>query len=136
MKDRVFIDTNVLVYYFQVKDEPRKKIARQFINDHFENIVISAQVLGELFNVLKKSDNKSNKVLEIIRKCLADFEVISIEPDIVSQTLNIHQKYKYSYYDSQIISAALHSNCNILYTEDLQHNQLIENKLKVINPFK
>ncbi len=91
MKDKIFIDTNILVYYFQVKNESRKIIARQFINDHFKNIVISTQVLGELFNVLKKSGNTSKKIAEIIRKCQTDFEVISIEHDIVSQTLNIHQ---------------------------------------------
>ena len=32
--------------------------------------------------------------------------------------------------------SALISNCAILYTEDLQHNQMIESKLKILNPFK
>ena len=34
------------------------------------------------------------------------------------------------------ISAALYSDCTILYTEDLQHNQLIKNSLRIINPFE
>ena len=37
--------------------------------------------------------------------------------------------------DSLMISSALLNNCNILYSEDLQHNQLIENQLQIINPF-
>ena len=28
------------------------------------------------------------------------------------------------------------ANCKILYTEDLHHNQLIENKLRILTPFK
>ncbi|OQX72964.1 MAG: hypothetical protein B6D61_13085 [Bacteroidetes bacterium 4484_249] len=136
MKDKVFIDTNVLVYYFQKKDEPKKIIARRLINDYIDNIVISTQILGELFNVLKKSGNTSKKSTEIIKECLVSFEVISIEPYIVSQALYIHERYEYSYYDSQVIFAALYSYCKILYTEDLHHNQLIEKKLRIINPFK
>ncbi len=136
MSGRVFFDTNVLVYYFQLKNEPKKIIARQFINDYFENIIISTQVLGELFNVLVRSGSTSKKASDIIYKCIKDFEIISINPYLVSQSLSIHNKYKYSYYDSQIIVAALHSKCEILFTEDLQHNQLIENKLRIINPFK
>jgi predicted nucleic acid-binding protein len=41
-----------------------------------------------------------------------------------------------SYWDSLIISSALESGCKILYTEDMHHNQIIEGKLKIINPFK
>ena len=41
----------------------------------------------------------------------------------------------FSYWDSMITAAALKSGCNILYSEDLQHEQLMENQLKIINPF-
>jgi predicted nucleic acid-binding protein len=43
---------------------------------------------------------------------------------------------KYSYWDSLIIASALKNNCSICYSEDMQHGQLIEDRLKVINPFK
>ena len=47
----------------------------------------------------------------------------------------IRSKYKYSYYDSLIIATALESKCKILYSEDMHHGQIIENSLKIINPF-
>jgi predicted nucleic acid-binding protein len=47
----------------------------------------------------------------------------------------IAEKYRYSFYDSLIISAALSSGCKILFSEDLHHGQLIEGKLKIVNPF-
>ena len=49
---------------------------------------------------------------------------------------DIRLKYKYSYYDSLIIAAALESKCTVLYSEDMQHDQIIESTLQIINPFK
>ena len=46
------------------------------------------------------------------------------------------EKYNFSYYDSIIVSTALENECNIVYSEDMQHSQIIENKLTIINPFK
>jgi predicted nucleic acid-binding protein len=51
------------------------------------------------------------------------------------EALKIHQKYQYSYYDSLIIASALENQCDILYSEDMQHQQLIENRLLIFNPF-
>ncbi|APB35038.1 Putative nucleic-acid-binding protein, contains pilt domain [Gloeomargarita lithophora Alchichica-D10] len=48
--------------------------------------------------------------------------------------MEINIRYGYSYWDSLIIATALQSNCNILYSEDMQHDQLIEGKLRIINP--
>ncbi len=48
--------------------------------------------------------------------------------------ITLQKRWKYSFYDSLIIAAALKANCNILYSEDLQHGQVIDD-LKIINPF-
>jgi predicted nucleic acid-binding protein len=45
-------------------------------------------------------------------------------------------KYRFSYWDSLILAAALESTCSFVYSEDLQDGQRIENRLTVINPFK
>ncbi|HNZ27311.1 MAG TPA: PIN domain-containing protein [Spirochaetota bacterium] len=62
--------------------------------------------------------------------------IVKFNLDTIINAIHISNKYKYSYYDSLIISTALENNCNILYSEDLQHNQLIENKLRIINLLK
>jgi predicted nucleic acid-binding protein len=49
-------------------------------------------------------------------------------------TLELIGDFRYSFYDSLIIASALHANCKILYTEDLQHGQKIKS-LKILNPF-
>ena len=39
------------------------------------------------------------------------------------------------HYDSQIIAAALTAGCTVLYSEDMQHGQLIDGTLTIVNPF-
>ena len=39
-----------------------------------------------------------------------------------------------SWYDSLAVSSALHSDCKILYSEDLQHGQTVCS-LRIENPF-
>nr|NQU91866.1 PIN domain-containing protein [Bacteroidota bacterium] len=65
-------------------------------------------------------------------------------PDIELKQISIHTirigweirlKCHFSIYDSLIIASALEANCETLYSEDLHHNQLIENKLRIVNPF-
>jgi predicted nucleic acid-binding protein len=45
------------------------------------------------------------------------------------------QRYRFAWYDSLIIAAALAAGCYILYTEDMQHGQVINGKLTLLNPF-
>ncbi len=53
----------------------------------------------------------------------------------ITQALALAQKYRYSYYDSLILAAALSTGCETLGTEDMQHGQLIEGALTIRNPF-
>lgn len=59
-----------------------------------------------------------------------------ISSETVKICWHIKLKYKYSYWDSLILASAIENNCSILYTEDMQYNQIIEKQLKLINPFK
>ncbi|SKB16175.1 Putative nucleic-acid-binding protein (fragment) [Planktothrix sp. PCC 11201] len=53
----------------------------------------------------------------------------------VITALDINSKYGYTYWDSLVLATALQHNCNILSSEDMQANQLIEQKTIIINPF-
>jgi len=59
-----------------------------------------------------------------------------IDKPTLDQTLKISAQYGFSFWNSMIVSSALINHCSILYSEDLQHNQIIENRLQIINPFK
>jgi predicted nucleic acid-binding protein len=63
------------------------------------------------------------------------FSVLEIDPLKVVQALDLNLKYGYSYWDSLIIATALLSDCSFVYSEDMSHNQLIEDKVRIFNPF-
>lgn len=46
------------------------------------------------------------------------------------------ERYGYSHYDSLILATALMIGCDTLYTEDMQHGQVINQQLTLLNPFK
>ncbi len=59
-----------------------------------------------------------------------------VEIDLIKvvTALDINSKYGYSYWDSLVIATALNYDCSIIYSEDMQHNQFIENKTRIVNP--
>ncbi|MEO5344322.1 MAG: nucleic-acid-binding protein, partial [Gammaproteobacteria bacterium SHHR-1] len=50
--------------------------------------------------------------------------------------LDIASRYSLSHYDSLILAAALEAGCSVVYSEDMQHGQQINNRLTIINPFR
>jgi predicted nucleic acid-binding protein len=65
-----------------------------------------------------------------------EFELHTVNTGTIKKAIEIKIKYKFSFWDSLIVASALENRCNILYTEDLQHGQVIETTLKIVNPFK
>lgn len=114
MSDKVFLDTNIFLYAFSTKDDRKHSISEKLL---LERATISIQIVNEASNnLIKKLHFSEDQVQNFIRSC--------------------YKRYEYSYYDSLVISAALLSNCSILYSEDMQHHQRIENKLTIVNPFE
>ncbi len=137
MKDKVFVDTNVLVYLYSNSEKQKQKIAKRLIFESDVDIFISTQVLGEFTNVLyKKYDYSISTIKKAITDFKNNFSVHSIKTETVDRALDMMQTYKYSYWDSLIIASAIENNCSILYSEDFQHNQILEKRLKILNPFK
>ena len=122
MKDRVFIDSN-------------KQLIAKGISLDFGS-TISVQVVNEVSNnLLKKFIFSNSQVKQFVDSCYKRYEVVSLNKDSFLKACDIRDKYNVSYYDSLIVASAIVLNCTILYSEDMQHNQEIEN-LKIINPFK
>jgi predicted nucleic acid-binding protein len=63
---------------------------------------------------------------------------MNIQPicfDTVKKCLSLKKKYFYSYWDSLILASSLESGCTVVYSEDMQHGQVIEQTLTIMNPF-
>jgi hypothetical protein len=55
--------------------------------------------------------------------------------DTYDRGIEAAERYKFSLYDSMVAASALRSGCKIPYSEDLQHRQVFDEQLTVINPF-
>ena len=134
MKDKIFIDTNILVYSV-ANDFQKKEIANNLLIEN--NIIVSTQVINEFAAVtLRKKILQPEKVIEFSKGFMKVFEINVITQTTISLAFEIMLKYHFSYWDSLIISSALKSNITLLYSEDLQDKQIIENRLTICNPFK
>lgn len=98
--------------------------------------VIAAQVISEYLNVLKRLTKEPK--LKLIDHCLLtveECEIVSITYNLVERAKDLIAKYDFQLFDSLIVASALQADCTILYSEDLHHNLLVENRLQIINPF-
>jgi predicted nucleic acid-binding protein len=127
-----FFDTSVLLYL--LSDDPFKA-------DRIENLlaaggVTSVQVLNEFAVValrkLRMPLNEVREILDTIRRVCA-VEPITIETH--DRGLAVCERYRFSLYDSMLVATALISGAKILYSENLQNGQVIDDQLRVTNPF-
>ncbi|NJR40611.1 MAG: PIN domain-containing protein [Leptolyngbyaceae cyanobacterium CSU_1_4] len=134
--DKVLFDTNLWIYlYGKVPEEKYAKVDA-LLSVKIRSLIISTQILGEIYNVLvKKKFRTRPQAQEIIAQLVAGFDILEVDASKVLKALEINARYQYSYWDSLLVATAVQSDCSVLYSEDLQPNQLIEDKLRIINPF-
>ena len=134
MEDKIFLDTNILIYAYSKTELDKRKIAHEILRT--KTFVISTQVINEFIWVMcRKYQVEKEKLQMIGNRFLKMFEVVIINLHTIQKALNIFTKYNYSYWDSLIIASAIENGCSILYTEDMQTGQVLEGKLKIVNPF-
>jgi predicted nucleic acid-binding protein len=133
MNDKVFFDTNVLVYVVGHNDD-RTAHAEALVA---AGGVVSVQILNELAAVARK---KLGLTWEEIEEALAAIRVLCPSP--VPLTIETHEaglriaaQYQFHIYDALVAAAALEAECTTLYSEDLQDGQVIDGRLTIRNPF-
>jgi predicted nucleic acid-binding protein len=138
MPDRIFLDTNILLYAKIDDGSDKHSKCHRLLTTTLvgSEIVVSTQVLNEYYVNAYKKNIPSAEIQSTIFQFISDFEVISLTKEFIPETFNILNHYKYSYWDSNIISSALEGDCDVLYTEDLQNGQIINNHLRIINPLQ
>lgn len=127
-----FVDTNIVIYSLG-NDEEKRKRSIELISCH---PVISVQVLNETVNTLiRKFSMPIDDIKAIIKRLTLESTVKPLTENIHFSALTIKERYQFSFYDSLIIASALEAGCDILYSEDMQHKQIIDKQLQIINPF-
>ena len=128
-----FVDTNIVIYSLG-KNEAKRDVALSILAD---SPVMSVQVLSETANTMRRKLGFDGEAIRAVIHRLSQ-TCSRLQPltlDTLNGALDIAGRYGFSHYDSLIIAAALQANCTVLYSEDMQHGQIIDERLTVTNPF-
>lgn len=138
MENVVFVDTNVLIYCRDSSEPEKQTNAITWMEYLWRTKTgrLSYQVLQEFYFAVTtklKPGLDQEKARNDVRSLLA-WRPIAIDDQVINDAWKIQDRYRLSWWDSLIASAADVAGCNLLLTEDLQNNQKVEG-IRVINPF-
>lgn len=139
MSGKAFLDTNILVYTFDEQDPGKCKTARTMVESALRDrtAIISFQVVQEFLNVSTQKFTVPLTAADstlYLKQVLNPLCEVHSNINLYHDALDIQDRWKYGFYDSLILAAALAGDCDLLFTEDLQHGQKIRD-LTIINPF-
>jgi predicted nucleic acid-binding protein len=139
MNDKVFVDTNILVYAHDpaagLKSVRARSVLEQLWNS--KQGVLSTQVLQEFTVTIRKHTGAPASIAEA-RKYLESYlrwEIVVNSPSSVLRALELEERYQISFWDALILQAAEASGASILYSEDLSAGQAYD-FVRVVNPLK
>ena len=139
MSAEYFIDTNLSIYQLDTADQAKAAVANRIIRAGIENgsACISFQVVQECLNtILRKAEIalSTEQASQYLDASLAP--LLRVYPSIAlyQRGLEIQSRYRFGFYDSLIVAAAQEAGCTTLYSEDLQHGQII-GELPIETPF-
>jgi predicted nucleic acid-binding protein len=139
MTDRIFVDTNILVYAHDISAGDKNTKAKQLIQELWANKLgyLSIQVMQEFYvTVTQKVPNPMDKAtaLEVIRS-LGYWNVHEPSIDDIINAIDIQMRYQVSFWDAMILQSAIQLECDLLWSEDLNPGQVYQG-IKLINPLQ
>ena len=138
MSDRLFVDTNVLVYAHDRGSGAKHDAARDLVQRLWDERsgVLSTQVLQELCVNLQRQAARpleTTQIREIVDDYLSWHVVVNDERSVLG-ALDLGSRYEVSFWDALILHAANRSRARVLYSEDFNAGQ-VYGDVEVVNPF-
>jgi len=136
---RYFLDTNILVYAYDLSAGQKHDLAVQLVEACWENDngCLSIQVLQEFYVTVTRKI-AAPMIPQTARQLVADLAHWHLHtPDAgdLLQAIDLQQDYQLSFWDAQVVHSATSLGCKLLLSEDLNHLQTY-GQTQVINPFK
>lgn len=132
MSADAFLDTSVLLYLLSADVRKAERVETLL----GEGGTISVQVLNEFAAVARRKAALSwPQVREVLGVVRAACVTHAVTEEVHDRGLYVAERYGFSLYDSLIVAAAQAARCAALYSEDLQHRQVIDGTLTIRNPF-
>ncbi len=128
-----FLDSNVLVYAFT--NDVRAAAAQAMLE---RGCIISVQGLNEFTNVARRKlhmtwEEVHDAPMAIRAVCTA---IVPIDVETHVEAIRIARRYGYAIFDALMIASAVRAECSILWSEDMQHGLVIDERLRIANPFR
>src|ERR1017187_5669230 len=136
---RHFLDTNIFVYTFDLQASKKAELAENLIAEALRTGLgmISYQVAQEFVAVARKLFQTPMSFQQIERYWHATLQpllAIHSSPELFIRALDVARRDQISWYDSLIVAAAIQGDCEVLYSEDVQHGRRFGDCV-VENPF-
>ncbi len=127
-----FFDTKVLLYLLSA-DGNKASRAEALVA---LGGTVSVQVLNEFAAVAsRKLRMRWPEIREALEPLTAVCTVTPVTLEVHQRGLQVAERYGFALYDAMVVAAALMAGCKTLYSEDMQHGQVIEQRLRICNPF-
>ena len=138
MSGHEFVDTNIWLYALvdptHSNDSDKQLRAAQLVGQ-LSRPVISSQVVRELCrNLLKKSALTEEHLRRLIEDGYPNCVLHASSQQQHLLASQLRETASFSFWDSLIVAAALDAGCSTLYSEDMQHGQVVDGRLTIFNP--
>jgi predicted nucleic acid-binding protein len=136
MSESAFIDTNIFVYaHLQEEGNPKCDAALALL-ENLPTVICSTQVLNEYYSAMLKNKVAENLIQDNVEQIIEFSNVAVVQVNTLRLAHQLRLKYRFSYWDCLILASALEANCAVLYSEDMQHGQVINEAVRIVNPFE
>ena len=131
----VFVDTNIIVYTLDNNDPKKRDRCRNFLATvHKEGTgVISTQVLQEFYVVATRKLGVEPQLAKEILHALQNLTLVTVTPQLIGAAIDCSRVHQLSFWDALIVVSAESARCGELWTEDLNHGQVIRG-VRIHNP--
>ncbi len=138
MAEKIFIDTNILVYAHDNQAGEKQIRAARLVENcwHNQSGVLSLQVLQETYVTLTQKIKKplpSRTAKSLIQK-YGHWEIVLLDVDNLINAIDLQKKHQLSFWDALIVQAALMAECSQIFSEDFSSDGHISG-LTINNPF-
>ncbi len=137
MRDKVFLDTNILVYAHDSESPEKRAVCQALLFGCLRDGtgVISAQVLSELFVTITQKVKRPMTAEDAKKELLllSAMPTVDIDATLAVEAVTLKQRWQLSYWDALILAAAGRAQCRVVYSEDLSEGQSY-GSLTVRNP--
>jgi len=135
---KFFFDANVLASLIDADSPDKRKKARSLFQKHVEagDILLSTQVLQEFYVVVtrKLARPLDAAVAAEAVSSFAELPLAQIDSELIVSAIHRSRNNQLSFWDALIVQAAIEGHASTLYSEDMQHGQMLDG-LRVIDPF-